>query len=119
MKLVAAKVTYLNENHDVVSEIRFGYESIAQISEDGKEMSLVFVVPTEKSKLIEDRSTSTPAMKFLGQEVNAEKLLKEVEFVLTHSTTTAGKTSNDKCISTDFGYVQEFFNELLSKEDFE
>lgn len=55
-------------------------------------------------------------MKFLGQEVNAEKLLKEIEFILTHSTTTEGKTSDGKCISTDFGYVQEFFDELLSNE---
>lgn len=62
MKLVAAKVTYLNENYDIVSEIRFGYESIAQISADGKEMSLVFVVPTERSKPIEDRSTLTSAI---------------------------------------------------------
>lgn len=59
MKLVAAKVTYLNENYDLVSEIKFGYESIAQISKDGTEMSLVFVVPTEKSKPIEDRATMT------------------------------------------------------------
>lgn len=59
MKLVAAKVTYLNENLDVVSEIRFGYETIAQISTDGTEMSLVFVVPTERSRPIEDRSMAT------------------------------------------------------------
>lgn len=59
MKLIAAKVTYLNENLDVVSEIKFGYESIAQISIDGTEMSTVFVVPTERSKPIEDRSTLT------------------------------------------------------------
>ena len=59
MKLVAAKVTYLNENYDLVSEIKFGYESIAQISMDGKEMSLVFVVPTERSKPIEDRAMAT------------------------------------------------------------
>ena len=57
-------------------------------------------------------------MKFLGQEVNAEKLLREVEFVLTHSTTVAGETSSGAHISTDFGYVQRFFDELLSKEDF-
>lgn len=56
-------------------------------------------------------------MKFLGHEINAEKLLKEVEFILTHSTTTEGKTSSGKRISTDFGYVEEFFDELLSKED--
>lgn len=61
MELVAAKVTYLNENNDVVSEVKFGYESIAQISEDGTEMSLVFVVPTERSRLIEDRSVMTTA----------------------------------------------------------
>lgn len=59
MKLVAAKVTYLNENYDLVSEIRFGYESIAQISTDGTEMSLVFVVPTERSRPIEDRAMAT------------------------------------------------------------
>lgn len=59
MKLIAAKVTYLNENYDLVSEIKFGYETIAQISEDGTEMSMVFVVPTERSKPIEDRSGMT------------------------------------------------------------
>lgn len=59
MKLIAAKVKYLNENFDVVSEIKFGYETIAQISADGTEMSLVFVVPTERSKPIEDRSAMT------------------------------------------------------------
>lgn len=58
-------------------------------------------------------------MKFLGKEVNAEKLLKEIEFVLTHSTTTEGKTSSGKYIITDFGYVEEFFDDLLSNEDFE
>lgn len=62
MKLVAAKVTYLNENFETVSEIKFGYETIAQISKDGTEMSLVFVVPTERSKPIEDRSTLTSSI---------------------------------------------------------
>lgn len=62
MKLVAAKVTYLNDNYDgYVSEIKFGYETIAQISEDGTKMSWVFVVPTERSRLIEDRSVMTTA----------------------------------------------------------
>jgi len=58
-------------------------------------------------------------MKFLGKEVNAEKLLAEIEFVLEHSNTTTGKTSTGKTIITDFGYVEGFFNELFSKEDFE
>lgn len=62
MKLVAAKVTYLNRDYDMVSEIKFGYESIAQISIDGTEMSMMFVVPTERSKPIEDRSTLTSAI---------------------------------------------------------
>lgn len=79
MKLVAAKVTYLNENNDVVSEIRFGYESIAQISTDGKEMSLVFVVPTEKSKPIEDRSTSTPAAYCLPVAYEKYELLPHMD----------------------------------------
>ena len=61
MKLVAAKVTYYNDDYEVISEIKFGYETIAQISEDGTEMSLVFVVPTERSRLIEDRSVMTTA----------------------------------------------------------
>ena len=62
MKLVAAKVTYLDEDYCMVSEIKFGYETIAQISADGTEMSTVFVVPTERSKPIEDRSTLTSAI---------------------------------------------------------
>ena len=58
-------------------------------------------------------------MKFLGKEVNAEKLLIEIEFVLKNSSTSKSNMSNGNTISTDFGYVEEFFNELLSKEDFE
>ena len=58
-------------------------------------------------------------MNFLGKEVNAEKLLAEIEFVLKNSSTSKGSMSNGNAISTDFGYVKDFFNELLSKEDFE
>lgn len=58
-------------------------------------------------------------MTFLGKEVNAEKLLAEIEFVLKSSSASKGSTSNGNTISTDFGYVEDFFNELLSKEDFE
>ena len=58
-------------------------------------------------------------MNFLGKEVNAEKLLAEIEFVLKNSSTSRGSTSNGNTISTDFGYVEDFFNEVLSKEDFE
>ena len=58
-------------------------------------------------------------MTFLGKEVNAEKLLAEIEFVLKNSSTSRGIISNGNTISTDFGYVEDFFNELLSKEDFE
>lgn len=58
-------------------------------------------------------------MKFLGKEVNAEKLLAEIEFVLKNSSTTDGKMSNGNIIITDFGYVEDFFNGLLSKGDFE
>ena len=58
-------------------------------------------------------------MKFLGKEVNAEKLLAEIEFVLKNSSASKGNMSNGDIISTDFGYVEDFFNELLSKEDFE
>lgn len=57
-------------------------------------------------------------MNFLGKEVNAEKLLAEIEFVLKNSSTSRGSTSNGNTTSTDFGYVEDFFNELLSKEDF-
>ena len=58
-------------------------------------------------------------MKFLGKEVNAEKLLAEIEFVLKNSSASKGRMSNGHIVSTDFGYVEDFFNELLSKEDFE
>ena len=58
-------------------------------------------------------------MTFLGKEVNAEKLLAEIEFVLKSSSASKGSTSNGNTISTDFGYVEDFFNELLSKENFE
>ena len=58
-------------------------------------------------------------MKFLGKEINAEKVLAEIEFVLKNSSTSRGTMSNGNTISTDFGYVEDFFNELLSKEDFE
>ena len=58
-------------------------------------------------------------MNFLGKEVNAEKLLAEIEFVWKNSSTSKGSMSNGNAISTDFGYVEDFFNELLSKEDFE
>ena len=58
-------------------------------------------------------------MKFLGKEINAEKLLAEIEFVLKNSSTSRGSTSNGNTISTDFGYVEDFFNELLTNEGFE
>jgi DNA-binding phage protein len=58
-------------------------------------------------------------MRFLGKEVNAEKLLAEIEFVLKNSSTTTGNMSNGSIIKTDFGYVEDFFAELLSKGDFE
>ena len=58
-------------------------------------------------------------MNFLGKEVNAEKLLAEIEFVLKNSSTSQGSMSNGNTTSTDFGYVEDFFNELLSKKDFE
>ena len=58
-------------------------------------------------------------MNFLGKELNAEKLLAEIEFVLKNSSTSRGSTSNGNIVSTDFGCVEDFFNELLSKEDFE
>lgn len=58
-------------------------------------------------------------MKFLGKEIKAEKLLAEIEFVLKNSSTTTGNMSNGSTINTDFGYVQSFFDDLLSKEDFE
>ena len=58
-------------------------------------------------------------MNFVGKEINAEKLLAEIKFVLKNSSTSRGSTSNGNTISTDFGYVEDFFNELLSKEDFE
>lgn len=79
MKLVAAKVTYLNENYDVVSEIKFGYESIAQISIDGKEMSLVFVVPTERSKPIEDRSMATSPIYCMPIAYHRYEILPNIE----------------------------------------
>ena len=58
-------------------------------------------------------------MNFLGKEVNAEKLLAEIEFVLKNSSASKGSMSNGNAISTDFGYVEDFFDELLSKKDFE
>lgn len=58
-------------------------------------------------------------MKFLGKEVNAEKVLAEIEFVLKNSSASKGIMSNGNTISTDFGYVEDFFSELLSKENFE
>ena len=58
-------------------------------------------------------------MKFLGKEVNAEKLLAELEFVLKNSSASKGNMSNGNTISADFGYVEDFFNELLANEDFE
>lgn len=58
-------------------------------------------------------------MTFLGKEVNAEKLLAEIEFVLKNSSASKGSMSNGNTISTDFGYVEDFFNELLTNEGFE
>ena len=58
-------------------------------------------------------------MNFLGKEVNAEKLLAEIEFVLKNSSASQGSMSNGNAISADFGYVEDFFNELLANEDFE
>ena len=58
-------------------------------------------------------------MTFLGKEVNAEKLLAEIEFVLKNSSASKGNMSNGNTISTDFGYMEDFFNELLAKEGFE
>ena len=58
-------------------------------------------------------------MNFLGKEVNAEKLLAEIEFVLKNSSASRGSMSNGNTVSTDFGYVEDFFDELLSKKDFE
>ena len=57
MKLIAAKVKYTDDDLSVKEEIKYGYESIAQIRGDA--MSLVFVVPNEHSAEIEDRSTLT------------------------------------------------------------
>lgn len=79
MKLVAAKVTYLNENYDLVSEIKFGYESIAQISIDGTEMSLMFVVPTERSRPIEDRSMATSPIYCMPIAYENYELLPDIE----------------------------------------
>ena len=63
-------------------------------------------------------------MKFLGYEVDAEALLKEVEFFLENSSQTGGLLSNGAHITTDVGYVEEFFDDLLqevskTKEDHE
>ena len=58
-------------------------------------------------------------MKFLGKEVNAEKLLAETEFILKNSSASKGSMSNGNAVSADFGYVEDFFNELLSEGDFE
>ena len=58
-------------------------------------------------------------MKFLGKEVNAENLLAETEFILKNSSASKGSMSNGNAVSTDFGYVEDFFNELLSEGDFE
>ena len=58
-------------------------------------------------------------MNFLGKEVNAEKLLAEIEFVLKNSSTSRGSMSNGNAVSADFGCVEDFFDELLSKADFE
>ena len=53
-------------------------------------------------------------MRFLGKELNAEKLLAEIEFVLKNSSATRGNMSNGSIIRTDFGYVEDFFRELLN-----
>ena len=48
-----------------------------------------------------------------------EELEYRLEFVLKNSSASKGNMSNGNTISTDFGYMEDFFNELLSKEDFE
>ena len=58
-------------------------------------------------------------MNFLGKELNAEKLLAEIEFVLKNSSASRGSMSNGNTVSADFGCVEDFFNGLLSKGDFE
>jgi hypothetical protein len=63
-------------------------------------------------------------MKFLDCEVDAEALLREIEFFLENSDLTCGQLSNGAVIKTDVAYVEGFFNDLLcefskAKEDHE
>lgn len=41
--------------------------------------------------------------------------LKEMFYVLEHSNTTAGKTTTGKTITTDFGYVISFVNDIIEE----
>lgn len=52
-------------------------------------------------------------MKFLDYEVDAEALLREIEFFLDNSGQTQGLLSNGVVIHADVGYVEEFFEDLL------
>ena len=52
-------------------------------------------------------------MKFLGHVVDAEALLREIEFFLENSGQTQGLLSTGAVIHADVGYVEEFFEDLL------
>ena len=49
------------------------------------------------------------ALETLKKAVN---FLKEARYVLAHSDTTDGKTTSGRIITTDYGYVEDFFNAI-------
>lgn len=59
------------------------------------------------------------SMNFLGRVIEPNQLLQEIEHLITSSTQTKSTTTNGKVIYTDFGYVADFFNQVLNSIDAE
>lgn len=53
-------------------------------------------------------------MKFLGRVVEPKQLLQEIEHLIISSTQTKSTTTDGKVIYSDFGYVSDFFNQVLN-----
>ena len=47
----------------------------------------------------------------MNKEINIDWLIAKIEFELSHSTTSRYVTSSGKQISTDVGYVEEWWEE--------
>lgn len=54
------------------------------------------------------------SMNFLGRVIEPKQLLQEIEHLIISSSQTKSVTTNGKVIHTDFGYIADFFNQVLN-----